>query len=580
MPETRHARPQAQDSAATAVHATFNQGLALHQQGKLADAARLYGEVLQQQPNHFDALHLLGVIAAQNKKTELAVELITKAIRLNATVAAAHSNLGIALLHLKRPAEALASYDTAIALKPDFAEAHYNRGIALRDLKRSEEALASYDTAIALRPDHADAFNNRGAALLDLMRPAEALASCDNAIGLKPDHADAHNNRGNALRELQRPEAALASHDKAIALKPDFAQAHYNRGIALMALRRPDEALASYDNAIALKPDYAEAHWNQSLGLLLMGRFEPGWRQFEWRKKLKAPLGLRRYPQPLWRGDEDIAGKTLFIYWEQGLGDTIQFCRYAKIAAARGAKVVLSVQQSLIGLLRQLGPAIRIVGPDAVPADFDCHCPLLSLPLALGTTLSNIPATIPYLKSNVEKSLFWEEQLGEKNKPRVGLVWSGGFRPDQTESWNFNSRRDIPLAKLAVLKNPNIAFYSLQKGEPAESELAGLIRDRWDGPRIIDFTSRLHDFSDTAALVDNLDLVISVDTSTAHLAGALGKPVWLLNRFDTCWRWLLQRADSPWYPTVKLYRQEKAGHWDDVVERIKMDLTRFQSSEG
>ena len=613
MPDTRHARPQAQTPAAMAVHATFNQGLALHQQGKLADAARLYSEVLQQQPNHFDALHLLGVIAAQTKKTELAVELITKAIRLNATVAAAHSNLGIALLHLKRPAEALASYDTAIALKPDFAEAHYNRGIALRDLKRPgdaltsydtaialksddakahynrgnalrdlkrpEDALASYDRAIALRPDHADAFNNRGAALLDLKRPEEALASCDKAIGLKPDHADAHNNRGNALRDLQRPEAALASHDQAIALKPDFAQAHYNRGIALMALRRPDEALASYDNAIALKPDYAEPHWNQALGFLLVGRFEPGWRQFEWRKRLKAPLGLRRYPQPLWRGDEDIAGKTLFIYWEQGLGDTIQFCRYAKLAQARGAKVVLSVQQSLIELFEQIGPAIRIVGPDAVPPDFDYHCPLLSLPLALGTTLSNIPATIPYLKSNVEKSLSWKEQLGEKNKPRVGLVWSGGFRPDQTEAWNFNSRRDIPLAKLAVLKDPNIDFYSLQKGEPAELELAALIRDRWDGPRIIDFTSQLHDFSDTAALMENLDLIISVDTSTAHLAGALGKPVWLLNRFDTCWRWLLQRADSPWYPTVKLYRQEKAGHWDDVVERIKMDLTCFHPGD-
>ena len=180
-----------------------------------------------------------------------------------------------------------------------------------------------------------------------------------------------------------------------------------------------------------------------------------------------------------------------------------------------------------------------------MPPDFDYHCPLLSLPLALGTTLSNIPATIPYLKSNVEKSLSWKEQLGEKNKPRVGLVWSGGFRPDQTEAWNFNSRRDIPLAKLAVLKDPNIAFYSLQKGEPAELELAALIRDRWDGPRIIDFTSQLHDFSDTAALMENLDLIISVDTSTAHLAGALGKPVWLLNRFDTCWRWLFNEPTVP-----------------------------------
>jgi len=613
MPDTRHARPQAQNPAAIALHAKFDQGLALHQQGKLADAARIYSEVLQQQPNHFDALHLLGVIAVQTKKTELAVELIAKAVRLNANVAAAHSNLGIALLHLKRPAEALASYDAAIALKPDFAEAHYNRGIALRDLQRLGEALASYDTAIALKPDnadahynrgnalrdlkrpedalasydkaialkpsHADAFNNRGAALLDLKRPEAALASCDKAIKFEPGHADAHNNRGNALRELQCPEEALAGHDMAIALKPDFAQAYYNRGIALTALQRSEDALASYDKAIALKPDYAEAHWNQSLGFLLMGRFEQGWRQFEWRKRLDAPLGLRRYPQPVWLGAEDIAGKTLFIYWEQGFGDTIQFCRYAKLAQARGAKVVLSVQQPLVALLKELSPTIRIIGPGEVPAEFDYHCPLLSLPLALGTTVSNIPAAIPYLKSNGEKSLVWKEQLGQKNKPRVGLVWSGGFRPNQTEAWNFNSRRDIPLAKLADLKNPNIAFYSLQKGEPAELELAALMRDHWDGPDIIDFTSRLHDFSDTAALMENLDLIISVDTSTAHLAGALGKPVWILNRFDTCWRWLLQRADSPWYPTVKLYRQEKAGRWDDVVERIKMDLTRFQPDE-
>src|SRR5580693_851618 len=577
MPETRHARPQA--PAATAVHAKFNQGLALHQQGKVADAARIYSEVLQQQPNHFDALHLLGVIAAQTSKTELAVELITKAVRLNAKVAAAHSNLGIALLHLKRPAEALASYDTAIALKPDFAEAHYNRGIALRDLKRPGDALASYDTAIALKPDNAEAHYNRGNALRDLKRPEEALASCDKAVGLEPGHADAHNNRGNALRELQRPEEALASHDTAIALKPDFAQAHYNRGIALTELKRSEEALASYDEAIALKPDYAEAHWNQSLGFLLVGRFEQGWRQFEWRKKLKAPLGLRLFTQPVWLGAEDIACKTLFIYWEQGLGDTIQFCRYAKLAQARGAKVVLSVQRPLVALLKELSPTIRIIGPDEVPADFDYHCPLLSLPLALGTTVSNIPAAIPYLKSNAEKSLVWKQKLGEKNKPRVGLVWSGGFRPNQTAAWNFNSRRDIPLAELAVLKNPNIAFYSLQKGEPAESDLAGLIRDHWDGPDIIDFTSGLHDFSDTAAFMANLDLIISVDTSTAHLAGALGKPVWILNRFDTCWRWFLQRTDSPWYPTVKLYRQEKAGRWDDVVERIKTDLTRFHPGE-
>ena len=200
---------------------------------------------------------------------------------------------------------------------------------------------------------------------------------------------------------------------------------------------------------------------------------------------------------------------------------------------------------------------------------------MLSLPLAFGTTLETIPANIPYLKANAEKSLFWQEKLGEKTKPRVGLVWSGGFRPNQPEVWSVNRRRNIPLAKLAALKNSDIEFYSLQKGQPAESELAELMRDNWDGPPIIDFTNLLNDFSDTAALVKNLDLVIAVDTSIAHLAGALGKPVWMLNRFDTCWRWLLDRTDSPWYPTARLYRQEKAGDWDTVVQRVKTDLIDF-----
>ncbi len=588
------------------MQAKFNQGLVLHQQGKLTDAERIYVEVLQQQPNHFDALHLLGVIAAQTKQPERGIELIKKAIGLNAKVAAAHNNLGNALRDLKRTEEALASYDRAIAIKPDDAEAYSNRGItllelkrheealasfdktialkpdyaeaynhrgnALRNLKRTEEALASFDKAIALKADYAEAYSDRGNALRDLKRAEEALASYDKAIAIKGDHAEAYSNRGNALRDLERTEEALASYDRAIALKPDYAEAYNNRGNVLRDLKRTEEALASYDKAIALKPDYAGAYWNQSLCLLLMGHFEQGWRQYECRKKRTEPVGVRSYPQHLWLGEEDIAGKTLFICWEQGFGDTIQFYRYAKLVEARSAKVIMSVQEPLRELLKQVSPTIQIIGPNEVPTDFDYYCPLLSLPLVFGTTLETIPATIPYLKSNAEKSLFWKEKLGVKNKLRVGLVWSGGFRPNQPELWSVNSRRNIPLAKLAVLKQPDIEFYSLQKGEPAESELAELIHHNWDGPHIIDFTSRLNDLSDTAALVENLDLVISVDTAIVHLAGALGKPVWILNRFDTCWRWLLDRTDTPWYPTAKLYRQEKAGHWDGVVQRIKMDL--------
>ena len=274
MPESGGAQPQARNAAALALQAKFAQGIALHQQGKLAEAERIYGEVLHQQPNHFDALHLLGLIAAQTRRTERAVELIKRAIGLNAKVAAAHCNLGNTLTDLKRPADALASYDRAITLKPDYAEAYYNRGLALQDLKRPEDALASYDKAIALKPDFAEAYSNRGNALIDLKRPEEALVSCDTAIALKPDFAETHNNRGNALTYLKRPTDALASYDKAIALKPDLAEAYCNRGNALLDLKHAADALASYDKAIALKPEYAEAYSNRGRALQNLKRPE------------------------------------------------------------------------------------------------------------------------------------------------------------------------------------------------------------------------------------------------------------------------------------------------------------------
>jgi tetratricopeptide (TPR) repeat protein len=622
-----------------ALQAMFTEAMALHQEGRLAEAERLYRDILRHQPGHYDALHLLGVVALQSGHPERAVELIGKAVALKPDFAEAYVHRGVALRNLKRFAEALADYDRAIALKPDYAEAHNNRGNVLQAMKRPAEALASYDRAIALKPGYFEAHESRGDALRNLKRPAQALASYDQAIALKPDIAEAHFNRGVVLGELQRLDDALASYDRAIALKPDFAEAysnrgiilhdllrhgealfsceqaiafnpnsaeaHYNRGLALSGLQRPLDALASYDQAIALKPDFAEAYsnrgsellelrrpeealiacgkaialrpdmaqaqWNQSLCLLLMGRFAEGWRQYEWRKKLDRPIAARSFPAPLWLGEDDIAGKTLFIWWEQGLGDTLQFCRYAKLAEAKGAKVVLSVQQPLHGLLKGLSPAIEIIGQADAPRRYDYHCPLLSLPLAFGTTLETIPAPVPYLAVDPEKSARWKRKLGEKKNVRVGLVWSGGFRPDQPKVWSLNERRNIPLAKLAQLMHPDIEFYSLQKGEPA-AQLAELGRGHRDQPAIIDLTSELNDFADTAALVDNLDLVISVDTSTTHLAGAMGKPVWILNRFAACWRWLLERTDSPWYPTARLYRQPQAGDWDDVVRRVRADL--------
>lgn len=610
MRETSEPQLHRQNQAATALQMKFSQAITLHQQGRIIEAESIYREILRRQPEHFDALHLLGVIAIQTRHTEQGVELIRKAIGLNANNAAAYQNLGKALLDLKRPDEALASYDKAIALKPDYAEAYNSRGNVQLRLKHPDEALADYEKAIALRPDYAEAHNSRGSALLDLERPEEALASYNKAIALKRDFAGAYNNRGNALRNLKRladalasynkaialkpnfaeaynnrgnmlsyfnrQEEALASYDKAIALKPDYAEAYNNRGLALRDLKRPDEALANYDRAITLEKNFAEAHWNKSLCLLQLGRFEQGWLEYEWRWKIRVPRSsMRSFPKPLWLGEDPLVDKAILLYSEQGFGDTIQFCRYAKLVADLGARVILEVPNPLISLLGNLSGVAQLAKEGSPLRQFDYQCPLMSLPLAFKTNLSNIPAKIPYLNANLEKSRFWKEKLGEKDKLRVGLVWSGGFRPNQPEVWAVNLRRNIPLEKLALLKDPDIEFYSLQKGEPAESELGELISRHWDGPHIFDFTSLLNDFSDTAAFVENLDLVISVDTATAHLAGALGKPVWILNRFDSDWRWLLDRTDSPWYPTARLYGQQKVGDWDNVVRRVKTDLVRF-----
>ncbi|MEA3025679.1 MAG: hypothetical protein QOF91_964 [Alphaproteobacteria bacterium] len=590
MPETGDA--QLPDAAE--LQARFTYGVALHQQGKLADAERIYWEVLQRRPNHFDALHFLGVIAAQTRRTERAIELIRKAIGLNATDAAAHSNLGNALQNLKRSEEALASFDRAIALKPDFADAYYNRGNVLMDMKRHVDALASYDRAIALRPDHAnahynrgnalqelnryedalvsydeaialkpdfaEAYSNRGLALRDLKRSEDAVASYDRAIALKPDFAEAYSNRANALHSLNRSEDALASYDRAIALKSDYAEAYSNRGLALQDLNRHEDALVSYDRAIALKPDFAGAYWNQSVCLLQMGRFEQGWRLYEWRKLLDAPLGNRLFPKPVWLGSEDIANKTLFVHWEQGFGDTIQFCRYAKLVEAQGAQVIMAVQQPLLGLLTQISPTIRIIGPRDVPTDFDYHCPLLSLPLALGTTFETIPAEPRYLKADEELRAAWSARLPPKTKPRIGVVWSGSVT-------NKIYSRSIELEQFLPVLSPDADWICLQK-DLREKDLVVL---RQEG-RIAFFGDDVGDFGKTAALLDLMDLVITVDTNTAHLAGAMGKPVWILLAANPDWRWLLGREDSPWYPSARLFRQQQIGNWAGVIDQIKNEL--------
>ncbi len=588
----------------------------LHQQSRLEEARVLYQQVLNWQPRHVQALTFLGVIALQANESERALELTAKALDADPLSPATHLMQGHAQNQLRRHAAALISYDRAIALKPDLADAYLCRGNVLSELGNHEAAVASYDKALEFKPNAAETYVARGLALAALKRNEAALASFDQALGLDPRHAEAHLSRANALRDLGRLDLALASYDQAIALRSDFAQAYSNRGNLLSEFHRFDEALASYDAAISMAPEFAEAHCNRgnllgdmgrfddalqsfdraiaidphyaqayfsrSFVRLLLGDLENGWQDFEWRWKNEhcaTSKEKRNFAQPLWLGAQSLRGKTILLQSEQGLGDTIQFCRYVKHVADLGARVVLEVPKALGTLLENLDGVMHLAVRGEPLPPFDYYCPLMSLPLALKTTLTTIPAQIPYLLSSAERVRHWKSAVGERTRPRVGLVWSGGFRLDQPELWAVNDRRNIPLAKLAALKHPAIEFHSLQKGQPAESELALLIANGWDGPELRGHASALYDFQETAALIEHLDLVISVDTATAHLAGALGKPVWILNRFDTCWRWLLDRTDSPWYPSARVYRQERAGDWDGVVQRIRRDLEQFANRD-
>ena len=473
-----------------------------HQEGNLDQAETLYAAVLAAQPDHFDALHMLGVVRCQQG--------------------------------------------------------------------RNTEALDYLRAALNINPSAAEAWSNIGFVYRELNQPENALASCEHAVSLKPAYADALNNRGNALADLCSFDRALASYDKAIALSPRYAEPLNNRGRAFMSLNRPEEALASYEDAIALRPDYAEAHHGRSLCRLLQGDYARGWREYEWRWKTEAMKSVGRgFTQPLWLGDEDISGRTILLHGEQGIGDAIQFCRYVKLVLERSAAVILEVPSELLSLMGSLGGPHRIIARGDRLPDFDYHCPLSSLPLVFKTTLDSIPAEFPYLRAPMDQIELWRRHLGPHTKPRIGLVWAGKPRSRNADANWMDRQRSIVFDQLIpLLEETQCDFYSLQKGGDAAAQL----RCSALGGRVIDWTDELWDFSDTAALIENLDLVISVDTAVAHLAGALGKPFWLLNRFNTCWRWMLDRDDSPWYPSALVFRQPSHGDWASVITRVASEL--------
>jgi tetratricopeptide (TPR) repeat protein len=551
------------------LQALCEQGLGLHRSGHLDEAAQLYNRVLRRNPKHPDALHLLGMICVQTGQIERGASLLRQAVRANPNFAAAHAHLGMALWRANRPEEALASYDAALALKPDYVEAHNDRGIVLSALGRHEDALASHDKAIALKADYADGHYNRGVQLHHLTRPEDAVASQERAIALRPDYAEAHNNRGTALYDLGRPEEALSAYDKAIALKPDYAEAHKNRGLALSDLKRLEEALASYDRAITLAPDDADALEGRGLTHLLAGQFEAGWRDYEHRKSKWNEPTHQFDQQRSWSGEFDLDGQTLFVQSEQGLGDTIQFVRFVMLLEDRGVEVALSVQTSLRALLQSAMPSVKVLSEDERPAKFDCRCSLMSLPLAFGTTLASIPPQPRCLVADHERRAHFEALLGPGVRPRIGIAWSGN--PAHRNDHN----RSIAFEQLQPLLSAGADWIALQNGVRASDAAA------FDSCGRVDFLGdELTDFSDTAALLDLMDVVVTVDTSIAHLAGAMGKPVWILLPFSPDWRWMLDRRDSPWYPTARLFRQPRIGDWESVIDEVRRDFHRWTVEVG
>lgn len=439
-------------------------------------------------------------------------------------------------------------------------------------------ALELIDRVIALTPDNSVAHSNRGNILKELGEFENALVSLDKAIELDPSYAEAHNNKGNLLQELHRYDEAIACYEQAIALQPFYAEAYSNKGNALQMLHRHDEAMHHFDVATEINPNYVDAYWHKAIGQLSCGNYLMGWQNYEARWFKSNAIKFLYGNIPRLDNLQNLPGKKILIWAEQGLGDTLQFCRYIESLANFGCEITFVIPRSLVNILSCLNRYCTVVDKlDTAEEAFDFQSPLLSLPLLFHTEIKTIPAEIPYLGCDQAKKLQFQERLIKNKNFKVGVVWNGGFRADHPELWAINKRRNIELKQISQLKDvPGVDFYSLQKGDPAESELIKCREKIW--PNIVNCAQWLDDFSDTAALIENLDLVISVDTSTAHLAGALGKPVWILNRYDSCWRWLRGRPDSPWYPSAKIYQQTKPNEWDSVIEEVMIDLSNFHKT--
>ena len=465
--------------------------------------------------------------------------------------------LGDALRGRGQYQEAILSYRKAIELKTDYAGTYYHLAALLQGKGDVDEALALYRKALNLNPNHADTFNNIGAILQDKHKIDEAIEYYQKALEINPNSHMVFNNLGNAYYEKGRVDEAITLYRNSIQLNPCFAGSYYNLGVALHNKKQFREALTCYQKTIEIDPDFADAYFNISLILLLLGNFHDGWKLYEWRWRL-ANHRPRSFFQPEWTGF-NISQRTILLHAEQGFGDTIQFVRYVPLVAGRGAQVIVECRKELVPLLQHVEGVQQVIVYGEKLPEFDVHCPILSLPLIFDTSPDTIPARVPYIIADARSAENWEGRLRLHGTGyRIGLAWSG--RAEK----RMENERSCPLGLfLPLTELKKTTLYSLQKGR-------AFLKAGLDSPgmKIIDYTDDMKDFSDTAAFIMNLDLVVSIDTAVAHLAGALGKPVLTLLPFLPDWRWMLDREDSPWYPTMRLFRQPSPGKWDAVIDRV------------
>ncbi len=544
-----------------ALHARAN---ALARQGDSEQALALFRRAIELQPEYPELHNDLGVALAQQGQVEEAVQQFQEALRQKPEYPEALNNLANLLRTLGRFEEAVESYRRALAIRPDYPDASKNLGNALAEKDRLDEAITCYRAALRYNPGYAEVHNNLANALVRQGRFEEAIASYRRALQHSPTYTQAYNNLGNALADDGRLAEAVACYHEAIRLNPEYPEAYNNLGVVLDKQARHAEAGDAFREAVRLRPDYAEAHLNRALGWIQAGQFEQGWAEYEWR--WRSPGTTRpQFPQPHW-GGEPLAGRTILLYAEQGLGDTFQFIRYAALLKRRGAKVIFDCQPSLVPLLSSCAGIDRLVARGSPLPEFHTHCGLMSLPWLMRTTLATVPADVPYLQADPALVTKWRHELAPLDGYRIGLSWQGNPR------YKGDRHRSIPLEKFAPLAElPGARLISLQKGLGTEQ-----LAVHGERLGIVPLGDRLDEaggaFMDTAAVLMNLNLLITSDTAIAHLAGALGVPTWVPVTWTADWRWLERRADCPWYPTMRLFRQPEHGDWDSVFRSMAEEI--------